>query len=212
MRFLAFLALATGVLLSHAAALVEIEIDLSNQKAYLIQDGDIVYDSPICSGRASHPTPAGIFKVTQKSADHRSSLYGKVVDAKGRVVKADADYQTPVPPGGKFVRAPMRHFIRFNGAVGMHAGILPGYPASHGCVRLPANRAALFYNVAELGTSVRVYGKAPYQSTPDRRSYDDERYEDRDGAREDVRKPFFSNKRRSPAPPPPRRSFFYRLF
>jgi hypothetical protein len=208
MRLLAFALLTTCAFLTHAVARVEIEIDLSNQKAYLIENGDIVYDSPICSGRASHPTPTGSFKVTQKNLDHRSSLYGRVVDARGRVVKADADNETPVPPGGKFVRAPMRNFIRFNGAVGMHAGILPGYPSSHGCVRLPANQAAYFYNVAQLGTPVRVYGRAPYQSTPSRRSWDDDRSYDRD----DVREPFYSRERRAPAPPPVRRPLFYRLF
>jgi lipoprotein-anchoring transpeptidase ErfK/SrfK len=151
-------------LIASTLAGVEIELDLTNQRAYLIQDGDIVYDSPISSGRSSHPTPVGQFKVTQKSIDHRSSLYGRVVDARGRVVTADADSSTPVPPDGKFERAPMRYFLRFNGAVGMHAGILPGYPASHGCVRLPASKAALFYNVAEIGTPVRVYGRAPYRA------------------------------------------------
>jgi hypothetical protein len=73
-----------------------------------------------------------------------------------------------VPAGAKFVRAPMKHFMRFNGAVGMHAGRLPGYPASHGCVRLPPAKAALFFNVAEIGTPVRVFGKAPRTATKSR--------------------------------------------
>lgn len=195
MRLLAFTFLATAALLAQAAARVEIEIDLTNQKAYLIEDGDIVYESPICSGRSSHPTPAGMFKVTEKNADHRSSLYGKVVDAKGRVVKADADVDTPVPPGGKFVKAPMRYFLRFNGAIGMHAGILPGYPASHGCVRLPEHHASYFYDEAEVGTPVRVYGKAPYGSSAPQRGRSER------------------TERRFPEPPVFRRApFFYGLF
>ena len=50
----------------------------------------------------------------------------------------------------------------------MHAGRLPGYAASHGCVRLPAGKAALFYNIAEVGTPVRVFGKAPNGGPPPR--------------------------------------------
>jgi hypothetical protein len=83
------------------------------------------------------------------------------VDGNGRVLIGDADGDMAVPAGGRFERAPMKHFLRFEGAIGMHAGRLPGYPASHGCVRLPASKAALFYNVAEVGTPVRVFGKAP---------------------------------------------------
>lgn len=147
-----------------AQAQVAIEIDLSKQCAYVIHDDVIVYTSPISSGRSSHPTPPGNFVVTEKDIDHRSSLYGKIVNSSGRVLDRDADCDTPVPKGCSFVRAPMKHFLRFNGAVGMHAGRLPGYAASHGCVRLPSDKAALFFNIAELGTPVRVFGKAPYRA------------------------------------------------
>jgi len=138
-----------------------IEIDLSAQKAWVLQDGKRVYETPISSGRAGFETPAGSFAISEKSPDHKSSLYGKIVDDKGRVVIPDADCDTPVPPGAKFEQAPMKNFLRFNGAVGMHAGRLPGYPASHGCVRLPPSKATLFFNIAELGTPVRVFGSTP---------------------------------------------------
>lgn len=138
-----------------------IEIDLTAQKAWVLHEGKRVYETPISSGRSSHPTPAGEFAVTEKSRDHRSSLYGHIVDGSGRVIDGDADSDTPVPPGAKFVQAPMKYFLRFDGAIGMHAGRLPGYPASHGCVRLPQGKAALFFNIAEIGTPVRVFGKAP---------------------------------------------------
>ena len=153
-------------------------------------------------GRSGHPTPTGQYKVTEKDIDHRSTLYGKVVDSKGRVVKSDADYTSSVPKGGRFVRAPMRYFLRFNGAIGMHAGILPGYPASHGCVRLPSSKAALFYNVAEIGTPVRVYGKAPGRSSPTKKTT--KRVEERR----------VEERREAPEPPPIRRRppFFRRLF
>jgi lipoprotein-anchoring transpeptidase ErfK/SrfK len=50
----------------------------------------------------------------------------------------------------------MPYFLRFNGAVGMHAGYLPGYPASHGCIRLPLEMARHFYNNSSHGTPVIV--------------------------------------------------------
>lgn len=166
MRFLAVFALLATLCSAQDVAPISIEIDLTAQKAWVLQDGQRVYETPISSGRTGHETPTGNFKVLEKDLDHKSSLYGKIVDNSGRTLVADADRGTPIPPGGKYVAAPMRHFLRFDGAVGMHAGRLPGYPASHGCVRLPPGKAALFYNIADLGTPVRVFGKAPRTSRP----------------------------------------------
>ena len=166
-----FFAQFAAFLLCHAFAHafdVAIEIDLAAQKAWVLQDGQRVYETPISSGRAGYETPTGEYAVLEKDPEHRSSLYGRVVDGNGSVIIADADCDTPVPPGGKFVQAPMRNFMRFDGAVGMHAGRLPGYAASHGCVRLPAGKAALFYNIAEVGTPVRVFGHAPNGGPPRR--------------------------------------------
>lgn len=140
---------------------IAIEIDLTTQKAWILQDGRRVYETSISSGRTGFETPAGTFTVSEKSPDHKSSLYGKIVDDKGRVIISDADCDTPLPPGAKFEQAPMKNFLRFNGAVGMHAGRLPGYPASHGCIRLPPSKASLFFNIAEIGTPVRVFGQTP---------------------------------------------------
>lgn len=142
-----------------------IEIDLAAQKAFLLQDGKIVYDSPISSGRPGHRTPTGNFHVLEKDENHLSSLYGKIVDAGGKTVVRDADSDMAVPKGGKFVAAPMKHFLRFDGSNGMHSGYLPGYPASHGCVRMPDVKANLFFGIAEVGTPVRVHGKPP-ETTP----------------------------------------------
>jgi lipoprotein-anchoring transpeptidase ErfK/SrfK len=144
---------------------ITIEIDLTEQKAWILQDGQKVYETAISTGRSGHETRAGNFTVVQKDEDHKSSLYGKIVDAKGRVLVSDADSDMAVPAGAKFAQAPMKYFLRFDGAIGMHGGRLPGYPASHGCVRLPHSKAALFFNIAEVGTPVRVFGKAP-QSRP----------------------------------------------
>lgn len=145
-----------------------IDIDLTQQKAFLRQDGKVVYESPICSGRPAFRTKTGEFTITQKSADHRSTLYGKIVGANGKTLIWDADSDMPLPPGAKFVNAPMKHFLRFDGAVGLHAGHLPGYPASHGCVRMPPVKAELFFDIVEIGTPVRVFGTAPSTTPPER--------------------------------------------
>lgn len=138
-----------------------IEIDLQDQMAYLIENGWVTLASPISSGRAGHLTETGAFKIVEKERNHYSNLYGKIVDARGNVVVADADADMKVPRGGKFIPAPMRYFMRFNGAIGMHAGFLPGYPASHACVRLPENNAIALFNSVEVGTPVTVFGRIP---------------------------------------------------
>jgi lipoprotein-anchoring transpeptidase ErfK/SrfK len=135
-----------------------IEIDLQEQIAYLIEDGQVALEAPISTGRAGHFTETGAFKIIEKERNHYSNMYGKIVDARGNTVTADADADMAVPPGGRFVPAPMRYFLRFNGAIGMHAGYLPGYPASHGCVRLPEGDAIALFNSVEVGTPVTVFG------------------------------------------------------
>jgi len=117
--------------------------------------------SPISSGRYGHLTQRGEFKVIEKERTHYSSMYGKIVDARGNTIVADADADMAVPRGGKFIPAPMSYFMRFNGADGMHAGYLPGYPASHGCVRMPEQLAIAFFNSVGVGTPVTVFGQTP---------------------------------------------------
>jgi lipoprotein-anchoring transpeptidase ErfK/SrfK len=138
-----------------------VEIDLSQQTAYLIQGRRVAMQSPISSGRYGHLTQTGSFKVIEKERSHNSSIYGKIVDSYGRTVVADADVDMRVPRGCKFVPAPMPYFMRFHGSDGMHAGYLPGYPASHGCVRMPDQMAIAFYNAVEVGTPVTVFGRTP---------------------------------------------------
>ena len=138
-----------------------VEIDLEQQTAYLIRGRRIVLASPISTGRSGHLTETGAFKIIEKERNHSSSLYGKIVDARGRTVVSDADADMTVPRGGKFIPAPMRYFMRFHEATGMHAGYLPGYPASHGCVRMPEQNAIVFFNAVENGTPVHVFGRTP---------------------------------------------------
>jgi lipoprotein-anchoring transpeptidase ErfK/SrfK len=138
-----------------------IEIDLQRQAAYLVRDGRVVFATPISSGRYGHLTRTGSFKVIEKERNHYSNIYGRIVDRFGRTVVADADSDMPVPRGCRFVPAPMSYFMRFDGANGLHAGILPGYPASHGCVRLPEENAIAFFNAVDVGTPVTVFGRTP---------------------------------------------------
>ena len=140
-----------------------VEIDLQEQRAYLLQNGRPVLASPISSGRYGHLTEGGSFKVIEKERNHYSSIYGKIVDASGRTVVADADVDMKVPSGCRFVPAPMPYFMRFHGSDGMHAGYLPGYPASHGCVRMPDQYAVAFFNAVSVGTPVTVFGRTPSQ-------------------------------------------------
>jgi hypothetical protein len=138
-----------------------VEIDLGRQTAYLINDRRIVMQSPISSGRYGHLTETGSFKVIEKERNHYSSIYGKIVDASGRTVVADADVDMHVPRGCRFVPAPMPYFMRFHASDGMHAGYLPGYPASHGCVRMPEQLAIAFYQAVDVGTPITVFGRTP---------------------------------------------------
>ena len=157
-----------AVRLTFAAAGVAVEIDLERQMAYLIQARHVVLQSPISSGRPGHLTEGGSFQVIEKERNHFSSIYGKIVDADGRTVVLDADVDMKVPRGGRFIPAPMHYFMRFHGADGMHAGYLPGYPASHGCVRMPEQMAIAFFNAVEPGTPVHVFGRTPRTNRYDR--------------------------------------------
>ena len=154
-------ALASSGAFAQAPA-TAVEIDLQEQTAYLIRDGRAVLSSPICSGRDGHLTETGSFKVLEKERSHVSTLYGTIVDGRGNIVVAEADGDMSVPPGCRFVQSPMRYFVRFNNATGMHAGYLPGYPASHGCVRLPEARAIAIFNAVDVGTPVTVFGRTPH--------------------------------------------------
>ena len=149
---------------AQSASSSRVEIDLGQQMAYLIRGRQVVMQSPISSGRYGHLTEIGRFKIIQKEKNHFSSLYGKIVDAQGNTIVADADADMKVPRGGKFIPAPMRYFMRFHEGTGMHAGYLPGYPASHGCVRMPEQLAIAFFNQVEIGTPVNVFGRTPHNN------------------------------------------------
>ncbi len=132
-------------------------VSLSKQRAYLMTGEQVYIDTPISSGKRVGMTPTGSFTISEKDKDHRSATYGNFLDKGGRVVRAGISMKVDAAPSGThYEGAPMRWFCRFNGSIGMHIGILPGYPASHGCVRLPAEIAPLIYEKVKVGTSVVV--------------------------------------------------------
>src|ERR1700758_5890417 len=135
-----------------------IVVSLSKQRAYLMVGDDVIADGPISSGRQGHGTPTGHFNVMEKDPNHHSSLYGDFVDSSGRVVRAGVSAQIDSAPSGThFAGAPMKWFLRLTSeGVGMHVGILPGYPASHGCIRESVDGAKLFYDHVKVGTPVDV--------------------------------------------------------
>lgn len=135
----------------------KIWIKLGEQKAYFYKGEKLVGVSPVSTGKAGYATPRGRFSISQKSPNHRSNLYGQILDTKGNVVTSDADSRKHrVPSGGRFVGASMPYFMRFTGGVGMHAGYVQSYPASHGCVRMPDYMAETFYRNVSNGTPVIV--------------------------------------------------------
>ncbi|WP_251978714.1 L,D-transpeptidase [Salinicola avicenniae] len=112
-------------------------VSLTEQRAYVYRNGILVGVTTISSGREGYETPTGVFSVLQKDADHRSNLYGN----------APMPYQQRLTWDG----------------IALHAGGLPGYPESHGCVHLPSEFARLLFEASTLGMTVVVAeeGQAP---------------------------------------------------
>jgi len=105
-------------------------IDLTRQRVLLYRGGVPIAASTISSGSKGRETPTGLFTILEKEVVHRSLTYDD---------------------------APMPYMQRLTAkGVAMHAGNLPGYPASHGCIRLPKAFAQLLYGVTELGTPVMI--------------------------------------------------------
>ncbi len=137
---------------------LHIVVSLLKQRAYLMTGNQILVDSPISSGKRGHSSPSGDFKILEKDPNHYSSLYGDFIDGSGRIVRAGVSMHIDAAPSGThFVGAAMKWFMRLTDqGVGMHVGILPGYPASHGCIRMPSDGAKLFYDHVKIGTPVEV--------------------------------------------------------
>jgi lipoprotein-anchoring transpeptidase ErfK/SrfK len=118
-----------GISPDSEAAQLLIEVDLDAQTATLSRDGVATESAPVSTGRKGFRTPAGEYVVTDKHRKWRSTLYP----------------------------ADMPFFMRLScGEIGFHEGKLPGYPASHGCIRMRRKDAAEFFKQVPVGTKVVI--------------------------------------------------------
>ncbi len=137
--------------------ITRVEVRLGEQKVYVYQGDEIAGVSPITTGKPGHDTPPGHYTILVKDMDHKSNLYGVFLDAQGYVISGDAKAGDTPPAGSAYDAADMPYYMRIReDGVGMHAGYLPGYPASHGCIRLPHAFAELLFSNVSLGTPVDV--------------------------------------------------------
>jgi hypothetical protein len=114
---------------------LSIAIDLTNQRAWVYRGVRLIGLSTISSGVSGYETPTGSYTILQKNLTHRSNIYDD---------------------------APMPFMQRLTwDGVALHAGAIPGHPASHGCVRLPTGFARLLYGATKLGTTVTITGDNP---------------------------------------------------
>lgn len=113
---------------------VIVYVDLSRQIAIVYRNGVRIGASTISSGKPGYDTPTGVFTILQKDADHRSNKYNNA----------------PMP---------FQQRLTWDG-VALHAGGLPGYPESHGCVHLPYEFARQLFGATKLGITVVVLGHA----------------------------------------------------
>ena len=141
----------------HLTGSPTVRISLSRQRAYLYKGDQLAGVSLISSGREGLGTVTGQFRILEKDAEHASSLFGTYVDAQGEVMQEDVDTRKHSKPLGATYRgANMPNWMRIVGGTGMHAGFLPGYPASHGCIRMPAVMAEHFFHSVAEGTPVTI--------------------------------------------------------
>jgi len=139
-------------------SLTSIHVSLGRQRAYLSVGNEVAIDTPVSTGKPRAMTPKGQFFVQEKKSASSSPLFGEYVDADGRVVRFPVSARTDVAPAGTTFRAvPAPYHIRLDEhGLALHAGPLPGYPASDLCVRLPADIAPLFFQRVKLGTPVKI--------------------------------------------------------
>src|SRR5690242_9268694 len=141
----------------HASGSPSIKISLSEQRAYFYKGGVLVGVSQLSTGREGKNTSPGKYRVIGKDLNHASSLYGDYVDAAGNVVMPNIELgKDPKPPGSHYKGASMPYYMQISPGFGLHAGYLPGYPASHGCIRMPEFMAEDFYKSVSVGTPVTI--------------------------------------------------------
>jgi lipoprotein-anchoring transpeptidase ErfK/SrfK len=109
------------------------------------------------SRREGLGTVTGSYHILEKDREHRSSLFGDYLDADGTTLQKNVDTsRDPKPPGAIYKGADMPNWMRITGGTGMHTGFLPGYPASHGCIRMPDFMAEAFFRSVEVETPVNI--------------------------------------------------------
>jgi lipoprotein-anchoring transpeptidase ErfK/SrfK len=135
-----------------------IVINLATQRAYLMIGAEVCIDTPVSSGKGTAPTQAGTFTVLEKIKSHQSATYGNFVDKKKRVVRSGVSMKLDAAPAGtRYVSLPMPFFCRFTDmGFGIYAGMLPGYPAAHGSVRVPEDVARFIYEKVRVGTPLEI--------------------------------------------------------
>jgi ankyrin repeat protein len=107
----------------------KVVIDLSEQRATLFRGGEAVLSSEVSTGKEGYRTPTGEYVISNKHKSWTSTLY----------------------------HVPMPYYMRLScSAFGMHVGNLPGYPASHGCIRMPRKNAIAFFQATRLGDPVSI--------------------------------------------------------
>ncbi len=112
-----------------------VEVDLRKQRIYAKENGRVVFMGAISSGKRNHRTPRGTFRILGKNRFHRSSIY-------------------PRPRGG--ARMPYMQRLTHSG-IAIHQGYLPGYPASHGCIRVSRSTAQKLWRWTRVGTKVTLH-------------------------------------------------------
>ena len=114
-----------------------IAVSINKQKVKIYDTNGLFAEAPVSTGMQGHPTPMGVFSVIQKDRYHHSNIYSG---------------------------APMPYMQRITwSGVAMHAGVLPGYPASHGCIRMPMDFAVKMWSWTKMGARVIV---APGELSP----------------------------------------------
>jgi len=138
----------------------EVVVDLENQRAQLLVNGLVALDAPCTTGKEGKETPVGEYTVLEKIEDKQSNLFGKLYDKEGNLLfkgdrrKFEGEYETY-----EGFSIPFWMRMNYNG-IGMHqSGSIKRQPASNGCVRLPANAVKKIFDLADVGTTVKVVSK-----------------------------------------------------
>lgn len=136
----------------------KIIICIPQQRARLYVNGKVALDWPVSTGTNGHETPTGVFRVMEKDVDHKSSRYGKFVNAQGKTTDSNADLAKGLPEGHTFQAAGMPNWHRLTwDGVGIHGGkVVPGKRLSHGCIRTPYAIAAKLFEHSEFGMPVYI--------------------------------------------------------